>query len=73
MSFHSNQVDKNLRENGSLRTSIVLEIVQLLLEAGVEVDVVRAEIQDKVDKQLAKNAREHAKWIANNPQYAHLA
>jgi len=57
----------------NLEADLEMVLVALAFKAGVEVDVARAEIQDKADKQLAKNAREHAKWIANNPQYAHLA
>ena len=57
----------------NLEADLEMVLVALAFKAGVEVVVARAEIQDKVDKQLAKNARERAKWIANNPQYAHLA
>jgi hypothetical protein len=57
----------------NLEADFEMVLVALAFKAGVEVDVVRAEIQDKIDKQLAKNARERAKWIANNPQYADLA
>ena len=56
----------------NVEADLEMVLVALAFKAGVEVDVVRAEIQEKVDKQIAKDKRERAKWLANNPQYADL-
>jgi hypothetical protein len=56
----------------NLEADLEMVIVAIANKLGQDVESVRAEIQDKVDKQLAKNARERAKWLAKNPQYANL-
>lgn len=56
----------------NLEPDLEMVIVAIANKLGQDVESVRAEIQDKVDKQLAKNAKERAKWLANNPQYANL-